>query len=289
MNEVATQPEFKVIHANVYNPVHGLFIAKASDHAEVQTISCCNESCPLRAAGQCYMRGGLFGNACPYGRSQREEGPTKRAAKFHEWVSQKEKLHEGVPFLSIPPDKMAFIGDYVLLPYTHLAMCKSIPFLKHSSFLSSGVPFLPRQNWTVDTVLTMLQFRPQAMMGGEITSYQKEALPKFLVHLREVDPEMWTQLIAVRPELDKQASHIGRKALLSTLKTGIEWTESATQYPVNWHWDGTVLTTTSINAYSATWGRVGIGSVVIQATPKSDATVVVQSNEWVTRETVFAD
>lgn len=281
--------EFRVIHANVYKPGSGLFKSKANDRAEVQTISCCNETCPLRAVGQCYMRGGLFGNACPYGRSRREEGPTKRAAKFYGWVNDKKKLHEGVPFLSSPPDKLAFIGDYVLLPYAHLDMCKAIPFLKHSGFLSRGLPFLPRENWTLDTVRTMLAFRPQAMMGGEIASYQKEAVPKFLVHLRELDHDMWSQLIAVRPELDKQASHVGRQALLSTLKPGIEWTESATQYPVKWHWDGKVLTTTSMNSYSATWGRVKIESVVIQATPKADATVVVQSNDWVTEQTTFAD
>ena len=127
------------------------------------------------------------------------------------------------------------------------------------------------------------------MMGGEITSYQKEAVPKFLVHLREVDPEMWAQLIAVRPELDKQASHVGRSALLSTLKPGIEWTENADKYPVKWQWDGTTLKTTSMNSYSSTWGKVKVESVVIHATPKADATVVVQSDEWVVAETVFVD
>lgn len=281
--------EYLTVHANVYSPVSTIFKTKATDRAECQTISCCNPGCPLLAKCQCYMNSGLFSNACPYGTRSRELGPTKRSASCSAWVAAKKKLHSGVPFLEGPPLKMAFIGDYVLLPYYHMNMCEKVPFVKHSVGFSSGSPFILRSDWTLDVVLQIISFRPQAIFGGEIKDFQKETIPKFLVHLQELDPEMWEKLITVRPELNKKPNHIGRKAVLATLKPGIEWVESADKYPVKWHWDGTTLRTTSMHSYSATWGNVKVESVDIVAMPAKGATVVVQSNEWVLESTVFAD
>ena len=185
---------------------------------------------------------------------------------------------------------MEFVGDYVLLPYSYMTMCKSVQFTKHGGFISDGDPFLPREHWTSKTVLTLLDFRPQSLMGGEITQYQKEEIPKFLTHLREADPAMWAELISARPALNVTPNHVGRRALLSTLNHPLEWTEcDKNNYPVTWKWDGKELTTTSMHSFNRTWGRVDVESVVIHAIPKSRATVVVQSNEWVNADTEFAD
>lgn len=281
----------KVIHANVYDPSgFNLFKPEANARAKCSTIVCVNLECPLLARGQCWMRGGLFGNKCPYGQSRTDTGPTKRAAGLSSWVRDAKEKTKGVPWLDAPPKRMEFIGDFVLLPYSHMDMCEAVPFRRHSQFIISGDPFIPRAAWSLETVLTLVAFRPRAMMGGEITSYRIEEVPLFLTHLREVDPAMWSQLVAARPELDVSPNHVGRKALLRTLKSPLTWTESANdKYPVTWTWDGKTLATTSMNSYSSTWGRVKVDSVVIHATPAKDATVIVQSNEWVVPTTEFAN
>lgn len=280
-----------VIHANVFDPSGTrLFKAKATDRAECQTITCENLSCPLLARKQCWMRGGLFGNSCPYGKSRREQGPTKRAASCWTWVRERKEKYKDVPFLDYPSSKVEFVGDYVLLPYAHMNMCKEVPFLSHGSILSQGSSFIPREHWTLKTVMALLSHRPQALMGGEITSYQKEEKPKFLLHLRETDPDMWAQLIEACPQFDVQANHIGRKAILATLNAPIVWTERSKEgsgYPVTWKWDGETLETESMNVFSKTWGKVDVASVVVKAKPAARASVVIQSNDWVNARTEF--
>ena len=277
-----------VIHANVYNPCKSLFFkAKANDRAECQTIDCSNSECPLLSRKQCYMRGGLAPNRCPYGTYSRASGPTKRAASFYSWINEQKEKYKGVPFLDIPPDKIEFIGDYVLLPYAHMTMCQAVPFRSRGGMMSSGDAFLPKENWTLETVISLITFRPQALFGGEITSYNKEVVPQFLLHLREADKGMWAQLIAVMPALDVKPNHVGRKAILSTLRSPIEWVESAGKYPVRWRWDGEYLHTESMNAFSGTWGNVKVKSVEIKAKPADRADIVIQSNEWVVDGTEF--
>ena len=201
--------EPKVIHANIYNPSHSIFKTSRNEKAQCQTITCINSDCPLLAKGQCYARG-IFTPRCPYGRANVEHGPTRRAQKFYRWVSDKSKEHKGVPYLDIPEEKMEFIGEYVLLPYSHMNMCKEVPFLRHSSLFISGSPFLPIEEWNLQTVVQLLDFRPHALMGGEITSYQKEIIPKFLlykerelltIHLTDLD--MQTLLLFLRRSRSK--------------------------------------------------------------------------------------
>jgi len=277
-----------VVHANVYNPCNSIFFkAKANDRAQCQTIDCTNSECPLLARKQCYMRGGLAPNRCPYGTYRCESGPTKRSVKFYTWIREQQEKYKGVPFLDIPPSKMEFVGDYVLLPYSHMTMCKDVPFKSHGGFICNGDAFLPKEHWTLKTVISLITARPQALFGGEISSYQKEVVPQFLLHLRECDKDMWAQLIAVMPALDVTANHVGRKAILSTLRSPIEWVESADKYPVRWRWDGEWLHTESMNAFSGTWGNVKVKSVEIKAKPADRADVVIQSNDWVVDGTEF--
>lgn len=279
-----------VIHANVFDPFGSvLFKTKATDRAECQTITCTNLECPLLAKGQCHIRGGLFGNTCPYGTSRRESGPTKRAAGCSSWVREKREQHKGVRFLQPASNQMAIIGDYVFLPYAHMTMCQTVPFKSRSGFFSSGDAFLPREVWTIETVLELLKHRPQAVMGGEITCYQKEEVPKFLLHLREADPEMWKQLIAVCPQYDVQANHVGRQAVLQTLKHPIKWTQTSSrgEYPVHWEWDGETVTTTSKNVFNTTWAGLEAESLEVKVKPKPRTVIVVKSNDWVDANTEF--
>lgn len=278
--------EFKVIHANIYDPTHSVFKTSKNDKAQCQTVECSNTSCPLLAKGQCYARG-VFTPRCPYGRASVEYGPTRRSSKFYKWVSDKREKHKGVPYLNMPEDKIAFIGEYVLLPYSHMDMNKAVPFLRHSNVFVPGYPFVSIQHWNLQTVLAIIDFKPQAMMGGEITTYQKDVVPKFLLHLRESDSEMWSQLVKIRPQYDVVPNHVGRKAILQTLNYPITWSTKHDKYPVTLTWDGKFVTTTSQIAFSSTWCDMKAESVNITIVPKVRTEVVVQSNDWVNSNTEF--
>lgn len=277
----------RVVSKHVFNPATSIFKQSKNEKAVYTTILCKLESCPLRDAGACMLRP-LFGSTqCPYGRVRKETGPTRRAQKFSKWIRDRQDEYPGVPTLGYPKTRMAIVGEYVYLPYAHMTLCSPVPFLSHGGFMSSGTCLLPLVNWSVENVERLVVFRPQAMMGGEITKYQSEQVPLFLLHLRECDDRMWQQLITARPELDVEPNHVGRKAFLKTLRSPIHWGTKHANYPVQWEWNGREVVTQSLDAYDRTWGKMKVASVEIRAIPADDAEIEVQDNAWVTSETVF--
>lgn len=280
----------QLIAARVYDPRQPSIFGKSkkSERANYRQIFCSCESCPLKAKQECVLID-LFHAACPYGHVTSEEGPTQRAGSYYKWVSDRKKQKGELGWPGFATKKLAFIGEYVYVPYSHASMCKAVPFLKHSMAFFTGTPFVKLEDWNLETVLMLIDFVPQAMMGGWITSYRTEEVPKFLAHLREVDPVMWRQLIAVRPEFDTEPNYVGRKALLLTLAHPIVIPARDSRYPVEWNWDGVSLTTTDPNCYSDTWGGIKRGPLTLTMRPQEDAEVVVADNSWVTDATVFVD
>lgn len=272
----------RVISCAIFDPRKTIFKQVASSRSKCTTLSCTLQSCPLLEAMTCVQTFIFSPTACPYGSRRSEEGFTKRAMKSSGWISDRRKEYEGVPYCAPPAHKMAFIGDYVYLPYHHLDMKEAGLTLKYGCFL-------PRVDWTLGTVCKILDFRPRAWSGSEIISYRDEEVPKFLLHLRETDASMWQALIAERPALDTEPNHTGRKAILKTLNSPIQWSTEGNNYPVHWRWDGERVRTSSKNAYNSTWGGLTLDEVVIEGVPSKDAAVVIQENTWVNDETVFVD
>jgi len=283
----------QLIHQSSYDPTgFHLFKPDANARARVTHVYCSAEQCPLRDAGCCAVLGGLFGGSCPYGRRRTEEGPTRRARGMSKWLNDRKK--PDVPSLTSPPTKLAFIGDYVYLPYAHMTMCKALPFLAHATFISCGTPFLKKADWTIDNVVTLMSFRPQALMGGEIRTYQQEEIPKFVAHLREQDPAMFSLLCERFPQYDTAPNYIGRVAYLRTLTPPFRYStrgpgDRNREYNVIWDWDGHSLQTCSKHAYDATWGGITPDTFVLTMNPARDATIIVRDNAWVNSLTVFKD
>ena len=280
----------KMVSAFVFNPDNSIFSDLKNKHAYCEMIKCSLPECPLRAEGSCINRNIISSN-CPYGRNFKDEGPTRKARSFYKWVSEKQKIIEGVPMLTNPVNKLRFIGDYVYLPYSFMDNNKEIPFLRHSHAFSFGQPFLKKEFWTLETVEKILNFKPQALMGGEIKDYQTESVPKFLSHLREEDKSMWDKLVQKRPQLDKTPSYIGRKAYLWTVKFPISFTVASKEgkYPVHWTWDGVHLSTESKNAYSNCWGNIPLNSVEIKGVPHESSVIEIKDDSWVLETTKFMD
>jgi hypothetical protein len=282
-------PEEKLVSLRVYDPTNSLFKAPANERATCTSIFCSLESCPVRERGGCIQVQIFSHQKCPYGRMSTESGPTRRAGSFSSWVHEHKQKGKGIPQLGLAATKLAFIGDYVYLPYAHMPMCKEVPFRKHSAFIVNGDSLLPKADWTVENVEKLVAFRPQAMMGGEIASYQKEHVPLFLRHLREGDAKMWQAFVARNPKYDVAPNYVGRKAVLDTLNAPIEWTTQGNNYPVTWRWDGEELTTESIDAYGKTWGKVKARAARVTIVPADREAIEVRDNAWVNAGTEFVD
>lgn len=288
------------------DPARSMFRELKNKRAEVWSYYCAQADCPLRAKGQC-TNAVLPGDACPYGKRQREEGPTRNARKYDDWRQEQLARIQGLKRPKDPATRLAFIGDYVYLPYAFMDMVGTpqdyarfdkwphntalpdIPWLGPARFMSPSCQFLPRSAWTLETVLRLIDGRPQAWLGGTITDYQQKSVPLFLRHLAEEDPVMWQQVIAARPQLDQPPVYVGRKALLRTLKPGITLGPRDPRYPVIWQWDGEYLVTHDKDAYNNTWGGLTLSEFTLTAVPAADAVIEVKDADWVTSQTVFID
>lgn len=166
-------------------------------------------TCPLLEKGQCVERT-LFGH-CVYGKVRREEGYTTNAYRNGgAWRTKaRETAKAGPPDLDYPnPQAVTYIGDYVWLPYPFMNHSDGerlgTKFPSYSSWLSSGSEFMKREDFTPEMVVLLCRLRPQALMGGEITDYQKKHLPRFLYDLGKIDPDLLKAAIALYPVIEQK-------------------------------------------------------------------------------------
>ena len=123
----------------------------------------------------------------------------------------------------------------------------------------------------------------------QYNDYQKESVPKFLTHLRETFPFLWTEVVKRYPKYDTTPNFVGRKAVLKTLSFPITWTTNHDLYPVTWTWDGKVLKTTSPNAYNKTWGDIELDNMELTSIPSDKTVVKVCDNSWINENTIMVD
>lgn len=296
---MSTHKKEKVVSLHIFDPSRTIFKQVSNDKAYAEAIFCSNsESCELFAAGTCTMRG-VFIDKCKYGRIEKHEGFTKRARKFHDWISEQKKKYDpngDIGRLEVPIEKMAIVGDWIYLPYSHMNMNEIVPFESHSKFFVSGTKFILRSQFTLETIKKIVTFRPQAMVARrEIKSYQEEEVPKFLSHLNEKFPDLYEEFFETYPELKEdykpdKISYVGRKAYLLTLKSGFTYCINHEKYPVEWHWDGEYLKTKSKDAYSSTWGKIkDYDDLEVKVKPNDDTVIEVQSDDWINENTKFKD
>jgi hypothetical protein len=281
------------IHARVWSPLERhLFKFSSKEKAECRVFYCeIPDRCPLLKMGQC-IHNLIWGPRCPHGYTSLDEGPTKRARGCSSWVAKRREEFKDVldKASGTPSDKMVEIGEYIYLPYAHADLNKDVPFLRHNLYLMSGQPFVKKELFTIDVVLSIISFRPHAMMGGEITDYRLKIIPKFIVDLQEVFPRLYDQLIDKKPELAiKEKNYVGRKALLITVLPGeVKMGEDS------WTWDGKHLETTNskkllFSNIEDRNGRGAMESISIKVVPTKDAVTKIHNNAQVSKETQFVD
>jgi hypothetical protein len=180
------------------NKIIGAYLTgqvKKSDTISLMTLYCeCPTECPILKEGKCIHIG--FLSRCVYGRFDSSKSPSPRAKGFYTWKDEQKKLIETLPrcpSFSVG-NFIEEIGDYVYLNYSHITMNEGVPFLAKSYLFDSGMPFLLKKDFTLENIIKMIKFRPQALFGGEITEYQQKTVPLFLQHLQLKYPELFGQI-----------------------------------------------------------------------------------------------
>ena len=274
----------KVVHFHVYNPRQSLFEMGANDRAQSFFVWCSlEEPCPVQARGQCVHRNTWFGSGCPYGTRGGSEGPTKRAATLSAWIKRQTDLAgENPPSLSVAASVMARIGEYVWLPYPQMDFARDTTTLKIQIF--GGRKFLRVDEFTPEVVRNICEWRPRAIFGGEIKTYQTESVPTFVRHFREAMPDLFARTLAIYPRLGEilgGTSDIGRNAVLGTLAPNVGVFVDI--HGSHWTWDGEWLASTD----SHTFGVLVNKFSEVRIKPDLDCEVKVTDQGQVTGATVF--
>ena len=225
---------------------------KQSERAHVTTYFCTLEGseCSLLKMGKCIHLG--FLSNCVYGRASFGKTSTKKAKAYRQALSKfrEEEAKYKLPAIAYGVG-MYLIGDYYYLPYAHMDMCEAVPFVRHSRLFIAGIPFVPKHELTPERIVFLAKFKPQALMGGEITTYQREEVPKFLFHLQQRFPELYQAAIILDVSIAQKTTNLDNvkelKATLCDIPVGI--TSGYKMLRGN-HcidvvaWDGTELTIT---------------------------------------------
>ncbi len=280
--------ESKIIHVHVYDPRNSIFGSSKNDKAEAHCYSCsASDKCDAYANGQCIMIGKVFGGRCPYGRKNVTTGFTRRARKFHEWITDvKEKYKDHISALKSIDNTVIKLGDGFMLPYSFMDMNKNVPFHSHGGGFCTGLPFIKVEDLTPEILLSIVTFKPQAMMGGEIKDYQLKTVPKFIKDLSDKYADLFQLLLSVYPgalAVCHDYDYTGRKALLRTVNQGCEVVIAKNK----WLWDGEFITATDKNYMI--FAPVKWDQCLLKFKPKPDEWITITSNDQVNIDTVFVD
>lgn len=178
--------------------------SKRSKRAYALIYKCEASDCPLRQKNQC-TRATMFGDPCPHGKVERVSGWTKRAKKYSKFVKEWKAKAKANTISGPSAKRVTFMGDWVWLPYSHMnhihGKKKGILFDRYAGLGTTGSPFMRREDFTPEMVIKLVEFRPHAIMGGVISAYVDESVPKFLADLQKAAPELFEQAAELKPEI----------------------------------------------------------------------------------------
>lgn len=273
-----------IINVYIYEPGKSIFKGSNNDKSSCTIITCSNkENCDLFKKNQCIMLK-LFDKGCPYGGFYKETGFTRRAGKYHSWISERKKKYEQyLNSLESPGNAMSIVGEFVYLPYSYITMNNSVPFKLHDGIMTSGISLIHINDFTIENIVNICEFRPRPIFGyKEIKEYQEKEIPKFIKHLSERFPNLYSELCERLPRIKEiSLSNIGRKAYIKTLNPYIgEFTDI---HGGKWRWDGEYLISTNSKASFMLTNKFD----EIKIKPQKDSFAIITDDLQVNKDTEF--
>lgn len=184
--------EYKPINFTYYDPRTSIFKSGKSDRERISVYKCNNcENCDAYKRKCCVMLNGLWWHKCPYGTIEKKEGFTKAARKCGYLIMEYKGKYGDVEYALKPLNFVCEIGDYVYLGLPHLNGYNN-PIRNSDFFVDNDM--IKKEDFTPEFIVELIKYRPYALMGGEISSYQKEYVPKFCDQLKRFMPDMYTRV-----------------------------------------------------------------------------------------------
>lgn len=276
----------KIIKAWVYDPSRSLVKAKKSDPAIGHYYTCSLEGCEAMKNGMCFMMG--ITTTCKYGKHHRVYGKSQRASSFYSWMGEfREKYKEVFDVKLSEPKILCVVGDYIVLPYSYLHLNETIGDGHRSGFFSDNNVWIKKERFTAEFIdKQILRFVPRSFLGGVITDYQKEEVPRFLKHLMRFDSNLFNEVLDLNDEWKEESrsfSDIGRKAILRTLSPNVGYFNDI--HGGDWTYDGEHIYCNNRRASFCLVEDVK----EIRLKPKEDAVVVITDDKQVNDSTKFID
>lgn len=183
------------------------------------------KECSAFKAGKCFRVTTLFGVRCEYGRISRIDGATKQSKTYHRVYSDA-KANERYGKLGYPHNiYVTRIGNDAFLcpPYINIEISGERLVCSDPGFGCNRI-FVAQDILTPENIKRICDYRPHAMMGGEITDYQKKVVPMFLCQFSQLFPEQFASFTSAYPDYEIPAPDwIDRYALLSTCNRDAEY------------------------------------------------------------------
>ena len=272
---------YKIISKSVYDPAHSIFSTDRNKKSSVRVVFCnACDTCEAYKKGECLRATTIFTqNYCPFSRVYTMEGFTRRSKEYIRFIREA-KSALGIDdkyFLTRldPVRQTVKIGDgskiHISLPHLDNYVNPCYKELK----ISTRANLIDTKNFTEEVVRFLLEFKPVALMGDVIESYQEQEIPRFIRNLKINFPELYKSVIK-GTDYEKriyQMKTIGKRAMLSTLQSG------KVKYQGKiWDWDGKTLTGESTPDMES-----------ITMTPKPNVVVTIVDEDTVNDDTIIKD
>lgn len=141
---------------------------------------------------------------------------------------------------------------------------------------------IKKEDFTPEFIVELIKYRPCALMGGEISSYQKKYVPKFCDQLKRFMPDMYRKVCEIYPEIEQiveNIDYIGKRAKLITLLPGeVKLSTDILE------WDGELL---HCKGKQISFWKLDDEEVTI--IPNKNTMVTIYDNSTVTEETEFEE
>lgn len=281
----------EVISVELYGG-KGIFNKKETP-LEAEIVSCDKaQSCSFYQEGTCLSVSRYFSPSCRFSTTERIKGYTSRAKKYNEFKS-KWKEHEAYGKIKNAAKKLGKVEDVIIFPYAHILITiedgKAI-INGPQFFGGSPYSYIPIEYFTVETIYRIVKFKPQALMGGEISVFKKEIVPKFLADLHDLMPSLYNDFTSSYPEYQTEINYVGRQAYLHTINPStVQYTSSSyPQFNSTWEWNGEHLT--YVDGYVSSFNIANKTEIVnIVLKPNEDTVITITSNDQVNSKTLFKD
>jgi len=198
---------------------------------EADTIYCDRfDKCSFYADGKCLNCRSPFSPVCKFGKKTTTRGYTSRAAKYYDFKNQY-KQDDCYNKLCYPSDLAAKIGDCLFLNLVYVRVDKRTEedekwkrdingYIIENAGFRNGGDFIPISDITNELLYATFNYRPRAIMGGEIKDYQSKVVPDVLVSLKKCAPEIYKNFVAEHPKYDMEPNYVGKYAYIKTMVNG---------------------------------------------------------------------